>query len=64
MTERPIPTGFNNTIFMWGDNQYGQLGLGDDGVGTERTTPEIMKYFGVNSPIQQLVLGDNHSAVM
>src|SRR5262245_5052310 len=26
-------------VFTWGDNYYGQLGLGNRGAGTERTTP-------------------------
>ena len=32
----------DDTLKCWGDNEYGQLGLGNHGTGTERTAPEVV----------------------
>jgi alpha-tubulin suppressor-like RCC1 family protein len=32
----------NNALWIWGDNYYGQLGLGDSGTGTNRNTPTLV----------------------
>ena len=35
----------NNSVYSCGYNDYGQLGLGNSGSGTDRITPELIKYF-------------------
>lgn len=34
-----IATRVGGSLWDWGDNQYGQLGQGDEGVGTDRSSP-------------------------
>jgi alpha-tubulin suppressor-like RCC1 family protein/fibronectin type 3 domain-containing protein len=46
------------TLWTWGDNAYGQLGLGDSGNGTNRNTPAQI---GTDSDWFVLAAGDSHS---
>jgi alpha-tubulin suppressor-like RCC1 family protein len=46
----------DRSLWCWGGNAYGQLGLGDSGAGTERTVPTL-----VGSGYAQVRLGEHHS---
>jgi len=48
----------NGTLWSWGKNNEGQLGLGDAGYGTDRTTPTQA---GTDSGWSVVTAGDKHS---
>ena len=41
-------------VYAWGYNNSGQLGLGDSGSGTNRTTPTQITASGLNTPADQI----------
>ena len=48
----------NTKIYCWGDNEYKQLGLGDD---KTRKTPVEFKIEENSSPIKKIICGSNHT---
>jgi alpha-tubulin suppressor-like RCC1 family protein len=48
----------NNTLWIWGYNDKGQLGLGNSGSGTHKTTPFQL---GTNSDWSMVSLGTSHT---
>jgi E3 ubiquitin-protein ligase HERC4 len=49
-------------VFVWGSNEYGQLGLGEK-IKTHQNVPEVIRCLkGV--PVRQIVAGDNHSFIL
>lgn len=48
----------NGTLWAWGNNSSGQLGLGDSGFGTNRVSPEQV---GVEIDWQVVSAGDEHT---
>ena len=51
----------DKTLKCWGYNDYGQLGLGNKGRGTERVTPTTVK---VGGPVQAMSLGYWHTCII
>ena len=48
----------NNKIYCWGNNDFGQLGLGDN---EDRNEPVEFKIEGNLSPIKQIIYGFGHT---
>jgi alpha-tubulin suppressor-like RCC1 family protein len=51
-----------NDLFTFGYNAYGQLGLGNNGSGTDRNTPQRVEFF--NSDVASVSCGLYHTAVV
>jgi alpha-tubulin suppressor-like RCC1 family protein len=49
------------TLYAWGNNNYGQLGLGNSGSGTNRTTPT---YITTESDWSIITAGQSHSLAL
>lgn len=49
-------------LYMWGDNSYGQLGLGSDV--PSRNTPTLVEIEGADSPVDKVVVDSAATAVI
>ena len=54
------PISENDDLFVWGDNECGQLGLNDK---TNRKNPESLKFFS-KMKIKQIIAGRFHSIAL
>lgn len=52
-----------NKLYVWGDNTYGQLGLGDSAP-TKLTSPKNVSFFNGKAPIKQIAAGKDVSYVL
>ncbi|WP_051327499.1 thrombospondin type 3 repeat-containing protein [Desulfatibacillum aliphaticivorans] len=51
----------DGSVWAWGDNYYGQLGLGTSGLGADESTPQKVEAL---SNAAAIVAGDNHSLAL
>ncbi len=51
----------NDSLYMWGSNDYGQLGLGNK---TDYTTPQRVAFFPSTMKLKDLELGEEYSMIV
>ncbi len=59
-----INDGDSDHLYTWGENEYGQLGLGDEVEKQYDTPQEVITGLPSGSEIEQISMGDNHSAAV
>ncbi len=53
---------FQGRVWSWGNNDFGQLGLGYHGAGTDVLSPQILPPF--SSPVIALAAGNRHALIL